>query len=518
MSNLALSLPPLDTKPVNPPETRPARVVDWLAEVANRETIDAARITGDALAATNRVAMGDSRRQELAEAYWAASARYWSDLERHFVRASHPLSGQSLAAAKASLTLSTELATAYKHLLSHEADKRISLGGSRLMVALIHRCLQSTARTLVNSYLAYAPVPPRTWHDAHLVYAFARERNLHLHPVAGEQGETTPERTYVQSLLLALANPYGFHPGQLALVMRYVHENAHWAKLTDVPPVHRMAKAVAIVPVGHDFPPFSANKGGTLDGTKMFLLTFDLAFQLQEQLRAMEGGAAPLPDGVARDTAGRAQYVALLKRLLRQWAIPPARQFNRLPSRARVVMCTGLSGVWKYSRGAHGAVAQPPSGLPPMSGCQVINHTPAGYALRQNDPHPSPLRIGELIALRVEGRGGLQLAIVRWFRNTMKGTSLEFGCELLSDAPEAAAASAEGSDGDSVTPVVVIPADENAAAIAEFAPAQIVVPSGTYQLEHALTLKRSDQTTFAVLTKFVDQGPGFEIYEYVPVE
>ncbi len=38
-----------------------------------------------------------------------------------------------------------------------------------------------------------------------------------------------------------------------------------------------------------------------------------------------------------------------------------------------------------------------------MTHCQVINHTPAGYALRQTDPSPSPLRIGELIALRVEG-------------------------------------------------------------------------------------------------------------------
>jgi len=517
MSTLALSLPPLDAKPTNPPETRPARVAAWLAELGSRDPVDAARIAGDALAATNRVAISDSRRQELAEAYWATSARLWDELERKFARASHPLSGNSLEAAKAALTLSAELATAYKHLLVHEAGRRISLGGARLTLALIHRCLQATARTLVISYLSYSPVPPRTWHDAHLVYAFARARNLHLHPIAADGGETTPEKTYVHSLLLALANPYGFHPGQLPQVVRYVTENGRWAKLTDVPPVHRMAKAVAIVPVGHDFPPFSANKGGTLDGSKLFLLTFDLAFQLQEQLRALDGGAA-LPEGVGREPAARAQYVTLLKRLLRQWAIPPARQFNRLPSRARVVLCTGLSGVWQYARGVRDELPPVASPPPPMTACRVINHTPAGYALRQNDPRPAPLRIGELVALRVEGLGSLQLAIVRWFRNTMKGASLEFGCELLSDAPEAAAAAAEGAVGGPLTRVVVIPADERTVGMAEFAAAQIVVPSGTYQLEQAVTLRRPGQTTFAVLTKFVDQGPGFEIYEYVPVE
>ena len=332
--------------------------------------------------------------------------------------------------------------------------------------------------------------------------------------VATDQPEATPERLTIQSLLLALANPYGFLPGQLPIVLRYVQEYAHWAKLTDVAPVHRMAKAVAIVPVGHDFPPFSANKGGSIDGSKLFLLTFDLAFQIQEQLRALEAGG-DVPSGIGRDAAARMHYLNLLKRLLRQWAIPPARQFNRLPSRARVVTCAGLSGVWQYSRGVHAGVKQPPTGLPPMANCLVINHTPAGYALRQTDSTPSSLRIGELIALRIEGRTSLQVAMVRWFRNTLKGGGLEFGCELLSDSPEAAAAAAENSPEGSLTPVVVLPDDSDGPADAS--PSQIIVPAGVFGLEQAVTLRRGQSTGFAVLTKLVEQGPGFELYEFVAV-
>jgi hypothetical protein len=511
---LSLSLPRVVTNPANPPEIRPAKVGPWLAETLRREPADAAHVIGDALAATNRVAMSDSKRLELAEKYWNTANTLWPLLEKQFVRASHPLSGEALEAAKAALTLSTELATAYKHLLFNEADKRISLGGQRLMLALVHRCLQCTARILVNSYLSFAPVPPRTWHDSHLIYVFARERGIHLTPIASDQPEATPERLTIQSLLLALANPYGFLPGQLPIVLRYVQEYAHWAKLTDVVPVHRMAKAVAIVPVGHDFPPFSANKGGSIDGSKLFLLTFDLAFQIQEQLRALEAGG-DTPAGISRDPLARAQYIGLLKRLLRQWAIPPARQFNRLPSRARVVMCSGLSGVWQYSRGLHSGIPNPPSGLPPMANCQVINHTPAGYALRQTDPAPAALRIGELIALRIEGRGGLQVAMVRWFRNTFTGSGLEFGCELLSDAPEAAAAAMEDGTASSVTPVVVLPEEKGTSA--EPAPPQILVPTGAFALEQAITLKRGKETGFAVLTKLIEQGPGFELYEFVSV-
>jgi hypothetical protein len=513
---LALNLPALDAKPAHPPETRPAQVQAWLAETARREPVEVARLIGDALAATNRVAMSDSRRLELAELYWGAAVALWPVLERQFThRVSHPLTGRALDAAKTALTLSHELSTAYKHLLAREAGKRILLGGNRLMVALVHRCLQCAMRILVNSYLAYAPVPPRTWQDLHLVYAFARDRKIHLAPASGGDFDATPERTYVQALLLALANPYGFKLGELHQVLRYLQDSGHWAKLTDVPPVHRMAKAVAIVPVGSDFPPFSANKGGTGENAKFYLLTFDLAFQLQEQLRALEAGAAA-PEFI-QDAAARQQYLAMLRRLLRQWAIPPARKFNRLPSRARVVICAGLSGTWQYSRGTHAGVAAPPTGLPPMSTCQVINHTPAGYALRQADPNPTPLRIGELIALRVEGRGGVQVAMVRWFRNTLKGSGLEFGCEIVTDTPEAGAAASEDSPEGGHAPVVIVPEEAVLGAGHEDSPPQLIVPADSFELEQALTLKRAGSESFVVLTKLAERGPGFEIYEYVPV-
>jgi hypothetical protein len=508
---LSLSLPRLDQRPTNPPETRPARVVPWLNDMLKRDPIEAAGAIGDALAAINRVAISDSRRMELAEKYYSTALTLWPTLERHFARAPHPLAGNALEAAKASLILAAELATAYKHLLAREADKRVLLTGNRLLVALIHRCLQCTARVLVNSYLSYAPVPARTWHDAHAIYVFARSRKLHQSPIANDSPEVTPERTYIQALLLALANPYGFLPGQLGLVMQYLQEYSHWAKLTDVAPVHRLAKAVAIVPVGHDFPPFSANKGGNIDGSKLFLLTFDLAFQIQEQLRGLDvGGKAP--PGIGTDTASVIQYTNLLRRLLRQWAIPPARQFNRLPSRARVVMCAGLPAVWQYSRGTHANVANAPSGLPPMHSCQVINHTPAGYALRQIDASNAPLRIGDLIALRVEGRSALQVAMIRWFRNTLRGSGLEFGCELLTDTPEAAAAHAEGADAAPFVHVVLLP-DEGE----DGSPPMALVPAGAFQLEQAVTLRKGSATGNVVLTKLVDQGPGFDLFEFIAV-
>ena len=510
---LSLRLPALTDRPAQPPETRPSRVSAWLTETLTREPGFAAKTIGDALAATNRTSIGYGRRLDLTEQYWKSAALLWPRLERQFTRASHPLQGDDLDAAKAALTLANELSIAYKRLLLREASRRFTFGGPRRVAALVRRAFQATSRVLANSYLSYAPVPAQTWYDAHDIYMFTRERKIHRHPVAQDQADMTLERLYVQSLLLALANPYGFLPSQLRMVLNYLQEHAHLAKLTPVPPVHRMAKAVAIVPVGHDFPPFSANKGGSGEGSKLFLLTFDLAFELQEQIRELESGG-PLPREVGSNDEVRGPYVALLKRLLRQWAIPPARQFNRLPSRARVVMCAGLPGVWQYSRGLQGAAAQGTL-PPPMTECQVVNHTTGGYALRQIDSSPTSLRVGDLIALKVEGREGLQVAMVRWFRNALDDAMLEFGCELLSEKPEAAAAAPENAPDSSLLPVLVLPEETEADASAP--PPQLAAPAGAFSLEQAVSLRRGSATGFAVLTKLVEQGPGFDLYEFVPV-
>jgi hypothetical protein len=102
--------------------------------------------------------------------------------------------------------------------------------------------------------------------------------------------------------------------------------------------------------------------------------------------------------------------------------------------------------------------------------------------------------------------------LVRWFRNTLRGSGLEFGCELLSDQPQAAAASAEGGPTAALLPAVVLPEDGQDAS-----PPTVLVPAGAFQLEHAISLTRGDGTETAVLTKLVEQGPGFELYEFVAV-
>jgi hypothetical protein len=51
----------------------------------------------------------------------------------------------------------------------------------------------------------------------------------------------------------------------------------------------------------------------------------------------------------------------------------------------------------------------------------------------------------------------------------------------------------------------------------EDALSQIIVAAGAFGLDQGVALTRAGDTGFAVLTKLVEQGPGFEIYDYASV-
>ena len=65
-------------------------------------------------------------------------------------------------------------------------------------------------------------------------------------------------------------------------------------------------------------------------------------------------------------------------------------------------------------------------------------------------------------------------------------------------------------------PVVVLPAPSGKAGNDETLP-QVIVAAGVFAIDQGVALTRGKETGFAVLTKLVEQGPGFEIYDFAPV-
>jgi hypothetical protein len=496
----------------SPPETRPARLRAWLSSLAEDSPVATARTMLEALFGLNRAQLPFKARLEIAEVFSERARSLWVALDPMLRGASHPLTGAALDAAKVAIDLAAEVNVAWKRCLTDAIERKGWAASPRQLPALVHRCQLAAGRVLSTCYTAYAPVPEGTWHDLHAIYLLAVERGL-ARGDGGPHPTLTPERAYVQTLLLALANPYGLLPGQIGQVMEFIGEHAQTALLTPESPVHRSAKAVAIVPTRYDFPPFAANKGGSTDGDPLYLLTFDLAFRLQESLLAVERGG-PVPESVGRGEHARQGYVALLRRLLREWGDPPARHFNRLPTSSEVQACFGFAPVWQVTRARR---SDQPLGVQEsalLATARIANQTPGGFALRLSGQAGAALalRVGELVGLRVRPQERWLIGAVRWFRNSLRDGGIELGCEVLTQDAALAIVQREGESDAAGMMALHAPADAGG----QSAPT-VLVPAGALESEAALILRRDRHRGTIVLTKLIEHAPGFDRFEYIAV-
>ena len=328
---LTLTLSPVDLHPVNPPETRPAQVVPWLDATLKRDPVEAARLIGDALAATNAIAVRDARRLELAERYWTAPR--FSGPSSSCASCAFPtrLPGKPSTRPRRPSFSRRSSSTAYKRVLEREANRRVLFGRNRSWP----RCsIAPSSATGASSSTARCPMR-RSWREPGSTHTgYMRS------PTSAACTRVTSRATDGDARKRVRAGAAARARQSLRLRARPArYGNPLRAGAFALGEPHRCR---ARAPDGEGrrnrpgrprFPPFSASKGGAIEGSKIFLLAFDLAFQIRN--RCASSRRAVIPER-RRPRLGIAPALStLLKRPLRQWAIPPARQFNRLPSRAR---------------------------------------------------------------------------------------------------------------------------------------------------------------------------------------
>ena len=95
----------------------------------------------------------------------------------------------------------------------------------------------------------------------------------------------------------------------------------------------------------------------------------------------------------------------------------------------------------------------------------------------------------------------------------MHAPRLSLSMRLVCQVAERMAAAAEDAPDSHLLPVLVLPEEADPEAPSP----QLAAPAGAFALEQAVSLRRGGGSGFAVLTKLVEQGPGFDLYEFVAV-
>ena len=328
--------------------------------------------------------------------------------------------------------------------------------------------------------------------------------------------DVTPEVAYIQMLLLALANPYGFLPGQLSVALIFLADYARLAKLTETPPVHRNASALAVVPISSDQPPLAARKVDVPErALALFLHCHDIVFAINRHVQELESGVA-VPSPALADSISQTQYMNFVERLLREWGVAPARHEMRSAADRMVTVCAGLTTVCKAMmelETSRRATRVTEREVFSRALCSVVNQTDGGFSLRmESGTFDVALRVGEIVGLLESRQRKVPVGVVRWLRFDGLSGQTRFGVEVMSSSPEFTRLSIPSLADRDFEAIILPPAmltDEHSTLL--------VVP-GVLSIDVEAQLGEDDFAETIVVTRLVEQTLTFERYEFIPVE
>lgn len=380
-------------------------------------------------------------------------------VDSSIVAESHPLPPTKVELASATLTLRQHLGQCWCLAVEEicAPNGKVPLLGRRRVTLALNHAAAHLAATLLLAYQLHRTPPTGLWQRLHAVYGFAAAHRLHRSSVAdsdsGHSGSV--QERYAASILLAMANPYGFQQRELLDVAKAVRALAADAEF------HADgAGTVLVTSTGADSGP------GYLPQDRESPRQGDLAMDVQRVVETVEEQLQWTPPDVdvvslreGHGGAGVLIHRDMLQRVLRSWQGTIDRGYQRMSAGHTLMTVLGLHAVHQVfadgrsfesfqrrlsggeielgsgNTAASWAVASADQHAVHPSRAQVLDQSLGGYRLSWSPDQRVRMKIGDMIALAPEAPEAAAdavwlLGLVRWLRGDDEG-GFEVGVELL---------------------------------------------------------------------------------------
>jgi hypothetical protein len=504
-------------------ETNPKTVKAWLVSLPPANLLETSRAIFDALTTLNRVKLAADDRLKLLEHYQVAIDLLDAPLESTYTSAGMPAKEKAKQTATLARNLQLELANGYKLALTERLSARFSFG-SRQVPELIQRLMMTYQKLMWVCCKSYTPVPQGVWAEVHALFHHAIHNKFIDQPEGAEPGKTIGGY-YKQILLLALADPYRYHPVEHEKINDLIKSYGAAAQFQPLGKAPNPA-GFFLIRLDSDGPPvFLGQKPFDVQASSAILLdTMEMAKLLHKALHTVEQKLATTSDKPKAQA-----WIDLLRRVTRQWSIAPKRVFQRIHANSRVDVTGGLRTTAFYVNDAQ-PLLQPVvldstvldgEGPISVSGSRfsspdewvVLNESPGGYAMRLRPaPQHCIYRVGDVVGVRAPGQAAWMVGCVRWLQVTPDGEALEVGVQIL--APSAAAAMVRPTithQEASFQPSLLLP---EVPALKQ--PPLILAPRGTFVPMRELSVYDDDGEMNVRVSKLVEQAVGYDLFEFIP--
>ncbi len=333
-------------------KTQPKYIDDWYDNLPRAHLGEFSRAVYSALLETNQAMVPNKERFYFLQKVTTFIDEIIHVFQEKYVDVSAPLSVRNIQLVKLIREILTELTTGYKIIISINHAQNSLFSSSSLLIDSIYYSLLHMHQALTNEYLVYTAAPPLLWEELHALYYFSRVHNLNKKTVnlactrTRKEDRCTIESIYLQTLLLALANPYQLSQGGTLSIKKSLK---YWVPFCKLYKPHKDTKPEGLfaVDLKKDDPPCFH---GQLELDSEYFLMLDTSLLTKEIRELLLSPSGQAGDSLVSELQQSIQFMpkTTLKRLLLSWGLLSKRQYPRHKTSHTVDVVIGLTSVHHY--------------------------------------------------------------------------------------------------------------------------------------------------------------------------
>jgi len=490
----------------------------------------------------NRVTIDNKQRLKVLELFRAPVHNICQELYKTYQGLPLPLPDKARQVVSQIKTLQVEMAYGYKLIVFNStAITKLDTADKSLLSVAIHRSIRHLTEIMFRGYELYSPPPEGNWFEIHQLYRYAELLGVTETAVDDQLNNTLPSvsigHAYKQALLLDFSDPYHLPTRMLARIYRYLDRFAAAAEIT--PGIAALkAHCQFLINLDNDRAGAVNTEASpiTTEVRYRLLNTTELARVVHQQLTTLQAGHTPDSEGLEKDFFVHLGQDILI-RLINAWGVNPKRTFTRtLRDHRKIDVALGIDAINYYVNGGErfapstSEVGPQPrrTALGPLSGTpnkvqqagtvttttwEQTDESAGGYALAHSGTHRETVRVGDLLATRLQGSTvGWEIGVVRWVR-TSGADSIELGVQRLAPGASAVAVMPLETTDDRYFLALSLPEVR-----AMKQPVTLICPRGFYKPNRILSLDNGYRSRQIKATKLIELSGSFERFQYDVIE
>lgn len=511
-------------------ETRPLFVEEWVAGLPYAHPEAVGRELLAKLSLLNREPLKAGARKDLLELY-IKPYRYLLD-SRDIIHANLSVAAfeRNRAAVEMIRKVAVEIGFGYKLALRDSMPGPGSKPG-KLLGPLLQRTVGFLAQVLMHSYHEYLPTPRNVWKELHELFVLAR--NYHLteaalaNQAAPEDMLDSLEDIYKRILLTGLADPYHLSYGEVWEVYQTIDGWTREVRISSNPPAGNRPGFFVIDPNVDARPQAFLLAPEAHSPVSLYLDANILMQRVQERISELHR----FTNATYEQSSGalKRSSIALLRRMARNWGLPPKRHGPRVLGRGQLHLVSGISALHYFLSGetlapmASAQCEQPGTGGIEVDGYteetkaayareewKLINEGPNGIGILRPRRPEHLIRVGEAVGIQmagqVEPRTGWVVGVVRWLVVRQTGEYLA-GVQLLGQGPIGVTVQAETRP-QGPRAALLFPDSRDGRQ------ATVIAPSGTYMDKQDIVVETAQGTMTGRAETLLEANTGFDYFRF----